>query len=511
MHNITLSGQPRTGYALFNNIVHKILLSSNKLTANKSQEKAKNIFKSAGQSLYNSYLYALKNHGYNEEKIIINGEFKTICGGPQWFDKNGQLYVRKYIGIAGIGDILITHKIPNELMHFYDTIHSHENPSSILKLNESSNKFATIRNPLGIFNSANHSINALSSEYLQRFRPNLKQSEVREEMSICKFSDMKLCRALLKHQKKYWDEFIPISDNFINIKWEDLISYPNKVIRKICEHLNIELSDDEINAIWNSMGHKNTMIYHQHNYRSKKGVMGDWRYNLTNEHIDLFKSLGFDNIIKNLGYPPLEYFNEKKYTKKQKLIAKNIKSKIIPKIEDKDFATFCFNKSNIDASNYDFYSGQWINDTKIERATFIDEPLMGSLVEKANMELKRVFETARSDYKSDNLVALNRLKENIKSKIKKGHKIGFWGASYDFINIINELKINVKDNNISIFDQLEAGIIYQGKKIKSTQSLKSFDGTIIATPLHDQAVTSMNNFAKNQGFYSRLLTIKDFQ
>ncbi|MGJ8483988.1 sulfotransferase domain-containing protein [Pseudoalteromonas sp. SYSU M81236] len=508
MNKIILSGQPRTGYALFNTIIHKLLLCSGKLNQDINKKIAQNAFQEFGIQLYHGYMKALEPYVKNKENIIINGEFRTICGGPQWFGPDGEMYVRKYIGIVGMGDILVTHKIPSELKYFYDSIHSHENPSNLLNLVDNKTAFATVRNPLGIFNSANHSINALSSEYLQKFCPDKSPSDVREEMSICKFSDLKLCTGLLKHQKKYWDEFLNIKDNFNVIKWEDLITHPITTLEKISAILGISLPHSALASIWNSMDHVNTMLYHQHNYREQKGIIGDWKNNIVNEHIELFLQHGFQHIVKDLGYSELKYLNENEYTPKQREIAENIKNGNKPTIKDRDFLTFSFNKSNIDASEYNFYVGDWVENTKIERSTFTNIEMLENIILESNKVLNRKI---NKKIKAEDS-CFEKLEQEIKSTLNQGLNLGLWGISSDFSKLINELGIDISDYpNLTLFDQLESGLIINGKTVAETGHLKSFNGKVIALPQHDQAIESMKKFAQGQGFSAKLITKENFE
>ncbi len=506
IQQILVSGQPRTGYALFNTIVHKLLLCSAQLAQKATQCDAQALFKQTGVDLYHGYKKALNDNGFDESQIIINGEFKTLCGGPQWFDEHGNMYVRKYIGIVGHGDILLTHKIPSVMKFYYDTIHSHDKPTNLLNTAKNTINFATIRNPLGIFNSANHSINALSSEYLQRFKPDISQTLVREEMSIYKFSDLKLCEGLIKHQKNYWDEFIDLQQQFNIIKWEDLITHPISTLTEIAAQLNIQLDPSTLSTIWHSMDHVNTMLYHQHNYRQNKGIIGDWKNNLVNEHIALFEKLGFNDILQSLGYQPLSYMNPKDYNTKQQTIAHNIAHNHTAHLVDKDFATFCFNKSNIDASAYNFYAGDWVDNTKIERATFINSALLDALVEQSNNVLNSL-PTGHIKAVYENNSSFEKMQQRILNSLQNNEPIALWGLSYDFVHLVNNLQIDLnKYPNLYLYDHLEAGLILQSKHVLPSSQLHKFKGTIFAIVQHSQAIESMTKFAQAHGFIDKLIT-----
>ena len=37
------------------------------------------------------------------------------------------------------------------------------------------------------------------------------------------------------------------------------------------------------------MDHVNLLRFHKHNYRKGKGIVGDWKNSLVNEHLDIFR------------------------------------------------------------------------------------------------------------------------------------------------------------------------------------------------------------------------------
>ncbi|RDL44223.1 hypothetical protein DN730_11385 [Marinomonas piezotolerans] len=501
---IVLSGQPRSGYALTNNIIHKIKLCARRLNDDSQRQKAQAITRDPSLHLVDVYHSALQSSGYDLNHVIINGEFHSLFGGPKWFDEDGHYYVRKYIGVVGKGDLLINHRIPSLIAHYYDTLHSHEYPQVMLSLAPDARHVASIRNPLDMMNSANHSINALSSEYIQR-NPSLGQeTTIREQIALSKFSDLRLCDGLIQHQKRYWLEFLPVQDQFYQVIWEDLIQFPLETIQKLCEALHISLNQTQIRAIWHSMDHKNTLLYHLHNFRENKGIVGDWQNNLVNEHIDLFKAAGFDEILVALGYPQLTYFRESEYNDRQKAITANLRTGATPSISDDTLATFAFNKSNIDTSQYDFYKGQWQGNTCIERATFTDSALFEQLISQSEGRIALAYEkckqtdTWQTDFPQEFIV-------NLKSAIQSGKPVALWGISYDFERLIDQLPLDILNApNVTLFDQLEAGLMIGSKPVESSNKLPQFDGQIFAVPTQPGAKASMLRLAKHQHFDHRL-------
>lgn len=49
---------------------------------------------------------------------------------------------------------------------------------------------ASVRNPIGIINSASFSLNAMGSEYIQRFMPNEDEETIRQRHGAYKLIDM---------------------------------------------------------------------------------------------------------------------------------------------------------------------------------------------------------------------------------------------------------------------------------------------------------------------------------
>lgn len=501
---IVLSGQPRSGYALTNNIIHKIKLCAGQLNDDSQRQTAQAITRDPSLHLVDVYRSALLSTGYDLNQVIINGEFHSLFGGPKWFDEDGHYYVRKYIGVVGKGDLLINHRIPSLIAHYYDTLHSHEYPQIMLSLAPDAHHIASIRNPLDMMNSANHSINALSSEYIQR-NPSLGQeTTIRDQIALSKFSDLRLCDGLIQHQKRYWSEFLSVQDQFYQVIWEDLIRFPLETIQKLCDALDIPLNQTQIRAIWHSMDHKNTLLYHLHNFRENKGIVGDWQNNLVNEHVDLFKAAGFDETLAALGYPQLTYFKESEYNDRQQAIAANLRAGMIPSIEDDTLATFAFNKSNIDTSQYDFYRGKWQGNTCIERATFTDSALFEQLVSQSEERIELAYKKCAQTDTWQTGFSQNFI-EQLQCTIHSGKPVALWGISYDFERLIDQLPSGMlAAENVALFDQLEAGLMIGSKSIESSNKLPQFEGQVFAVPTQPGAKASMLRFAERQHFDHRL-------
>src|SRR5207247_1065249 len=132
------------------------------------------------------------------DDLVFNGEFHRLVGGPKWLDKaNPKLACfRKYFGIRGQGDFLSVTSHPREVMEFYPVVHSHTAPELWLKeaYYASFAKFASVRNPIGIINSASFSLNAMASEYLQRSMPGESEDIIRQRHGLYKLTDLDFVR-----------------------------------------------------------------------------------------------------------------------------------------------------------------------------------------------------------------------------------------------------------------------------------------------------------------------------
>ena len=66
------------------------------------------------------------------------------------------------------------------------------------------------------------------------------------------------------------------------------------------------------------LDHVNLLRYHKHNYRRGKGIVGDWKNSLVNEHLDVFREYGFESYCQALGYPRLPTLRPRDYSPYQR-------------------------------------------------------------------------------------------------------------------------------------------------------------------------------------------------
>ena len=340
----------------------------------------------------------------DEDLVFYSGEFRLLAGGPKWIDPEDceTACVRKYFGAKDLGDFTFIQYHPRFILDFDDVIHSHVYPRAWLDHPgyQDCIKFTAIRHPIDILHSSVYSINALTSEYIQRHVDD-DPSDIRQELAIYKLSDPNFVEGLVTYLLKYLKEFVEVKDRFDHlVKWEDIIGEPVKTIRAVAVAAGVEVSDDFAGQMWQKLDHRNLMRWHKHNYRI--GVLDDWKRSMTNTHLEIFRKHGFDDILAALGYPKIELFNPRKYTPVQKKIEECVErgEAYTPKVDDNVF-WFAFNKSNFVSDKFNFKTYDRLGDARIERSCFKDEPFveafrerMGSAVRTANEFLAAVREAA---------------------------------------------------------------------------------------------------------------------
>ncbi len=329
------------------------------------------------------------------DDLIFNGEFHLIIGGPKWLDKANptRASFRKYFGVRGMGDFLLITSHPREVLEHDAVLHSHSSPALWLEqpYYARSMKFTSIRNPIGIINSASFSLNAMASEYIQRFMPGDHEDFIRQRMGLYKLTDLDVVRGLVQFLKNYLDEYLSVRDGYFVMRWEDLIERPVQTIRKIAAALDVPCTKAKAEAIWKPMDHINLLQFHKHNYRKGKGIVGDWKNSLTNEHMEIFRQYDFDRYLAELGYPPVPTLDRSEYSPYQKLVERYIRrGEVFRNTGDWDLFAFSFNKSNIDASKFGFKSFPKRNWTHVERTTLSRDDVVEAISDVAEDGCEKV-------------------------------------------------------------------------------------------------------------------------
>ena len=110
--------------------------------------------------------------------------------------------IRKYIGIKNLGDLTLIISLPIKILDAHSIPHSH-GPYKFW--NDYDYKFASIRASTGTINSACHSINAIASEYIQQYYPNLSSIEtehLRINLAASKLSNLEFFDAMVKPMRE---------------------------------------------------------------------------------------------------------------------------------------------------------------------------------------------------------------------------------------------------------------------------------------------------------------------
>lgn len=325
-------------------------------------------------------------HGLSD-RLLLNRNFDRLTGGPKWLGADDDTaWVRKYVGVVGKGDFNLALAFPAEVMDEDNIIHSHVQASRWVNSARYADyvKFATVRNPIGIVNSACFSINPLTSEYLQLFKQDREFDDtLRQELAEYKLTNRAFFEGLLKFQEQQWREFKTVAGQFDHVmRWEDIIDRPVPTILAVAEACGIALERDAAEKIWNEMSHRNLTGFHKHNYRVGEGKVGGWKHWLSNEHVDMYAATDLPAIAKPYGYQ-VEYLREEDYTPFQRRISEALKrDEVIDTVTDRDLFGLAFNKSNIVGDAFDFHAYDPLPHVHLERSDFKDRALETEIMER---------------------------------------------------------------------------------------------------------------------------------
>lgn len=407
-------GAPRSGFALLIHILG--ILVSHKKWGRNTLRNCLQDFMVKNSSIFYAPVKKCLDEYFSAENIFVSGEFSSLMGGPKWLDKENRdvCCVRKYIGVKGVGDLTMVIFLPKYVIEFLEICNSHYSPA--LWINDSfygdHKRFSSIRNPLDCITSAMFSLNALTSEYLQRYNIT-EHMPLREKLGASKLSDLNFFRSIMVHYLDYCKEFLEVRDEYRTIRWEDLIYSPEETIGNIARLAEIEIGNDVPKKVWSYIQFLDTWsksgivklldyvrpTFHKHNIWI--GKKGHWKERLTNEHYEILIESGFNEILDALGYEKIEYKDEKEYTEFQKMLAEHLhRGEIIDQITDSDLKIFAFNKSNIraDISKVDFVSRESTGRVLIEKSTIKDDGFLSSLEKSADEALKPIWEELQALY-----------------------------------------------------------------------------------------------------------------
>lgn len=376
-------GAPRSGFALLSSVVIHFLPLINR-NIGLRQEVFNILLRGVGDHIATRIVHQFASHGITND-LLYNPNFRYLVGGPKWIPKDRQdyAYLRKYIGVRGKGDFTLVTAHPREALNLDEIVHSHTDPKLWLVHPGYLDyiKFASVRNPVDILNSSVFSLNALASEYIQKFiPPDLDNDTIRQDLALYKFTDLNFFEGLVKFLAGYFEEFMAVHDRYILMRWEDLIQQPIPTILRLAKESGVPIDEDYAISIWRKLDHVNLTQAHKHNYRVGHGVVGGWRNWITNHHLRMIKDYGFEKHMVALGYGKIEFLDEAKYTPFQQKVSACInEGKIYDEFPDRDLFTFAFNKSNLISDKFPFKRYAWRKHTQIERSIFQDEDLQNKI------------------------------------------------------------------------------------------------------------------------------------
>lgn len=392
-------GTPRSGFVLLTSIaVHLNPLAVGRVDLRRHLLNV--LIDTFGDLPARSIVEVVERHGLGED-LVYNDNFRKLVGGPKWItpqDPDTACF-RKYVGLRGKGDFMLITTHPREVLEYDEVIHSHSYPAlwpDHPGYNEHV-KFASVRSPVGIINSAMFSLNALASEYIQRFLPPEQDNDIlRQRLALYKFTDLTFFEGIVRFYKDFFATFSKVADRYILMRWEDLILDPPRTISRLAREAGLPVDEDHAAEIWRPLDHVNLTGAHKHNYRRGKGIVGDWRNWMTNHHLRILREAGFDEHLARFGYDPIPHLDEDSYTAFQREVDARIQSgRVFRDTGDPFLFGFAFNKSNIDASQFsNFKVYPWKKATRVERSDISQEEVVleaWEAAERAVLSINEVF------------------------------------------------------------------------------------------------------------------------
>jgi hypothetical protein len=372
-------GAPRSGFALLTSVViHLMPFTSGRWTV--GEEVFNAVLEGADQVIAEAIVREFAARGVTRD-LVYNPNFRKLTGGPKWLreDDSDAACFRKYIGVRGMGDFTLVTSHPRQVLDADEVVHSHTNPELWLSHPgyAAYTKFASVRNPIGILNSSVFSLNALASEYIQKFIPaGADNDEMRQRLALYKLTDLAFVRGLVQFLVGYLADFVKHWRRYHILRWEDLIFTPIPTIMRLARDAGIAIREEQARRVWSILDHVNLTGHHRHNYRAGKGIVGNWREWLVNEHLEIFQEMGLEPFMVELGYGPMPRLHEADYTPFQRKVRDFVRrGEISRETDDEDLFTFAFNKSNISSEAFPFRRYPWRRWTRIERSIFSSEEL----------------------------------------------------------------------------------------------------------------------------------------
>ncbi|HZM35513.1 MAG TPA: hypothetical protein VFC18_13600 [Burkholderiales bacterium] len=370
-------GAPRSGFTLLTSVLVEVRAATG-ARPTRRQRVLRAMEATLGRMVADRIEAAFREAGLGE-RLLYNDNFKRLSGGPRWLEPARGVVFRKYFGVAGLGDFTVLTRHPVGLLEADEVVHSHSGAAAWPSLHPFTGhlRFASVRNPFGVLNSAVFSLNALTSEYLQRAYPPGNDAEpLRQRLAVYKLTDRRFFASLAAHLARELEAYLPHRGRYTEMRWEDLILHPAASIRRLGEAAESPVSEAQAKRIWRRIGHRNLTGAHRHNFREGHGRVGDWKRWLVDEHLEMARATGLAPLMRELGYDPGERIDPASHTPFQRTVAAALAAgQAIDETADRDLFTFAFNKTNIDFSQFGFRIGEWRAHTRVERSCFRDEAL----------------------------------------------------------------------------------------------------------------------------------------
>lgn len=419
-------GAPRSGFALLCSVVIHFLPLARR-AADQRQEVMNLLLRGVGDHIAESIAACFAVRGITND-LLYNPNFRYVLGGPKWIpaDRRDAACFRKYIGVRGKGDFTLITRHPHQALQLDEVIHSHADPRLWLEHPGYAGhaRFASVRSPVDILNSSVFSLNALASEYIQKFIPPEQDNDtIRQDLALYKFTDLEFFAGLARFLAGYFEEFMAVRDRYILMRWEDLIERPVPTILRLAGESGVEMTEAYAAGIWRKLDHVNLTQAHKHNFRAGHGVVGGWRNWITNHHLRMVRDHGLERHMLALGYGKIEPLDEARYTPFQQKVSACIDAgRVHTDFFDPDLFTFAFNKSNLDSDKFPFKRYGWRENTCIERSIFTDEGLQNAVwdaAEQACAEVNALLEGYLADSEGLGGEALLRLLGHLETEHRK--------------------------------------------------------------------------------------------
>jgi hypothetical protein len=518
-------GYPRTGFTLLISVISEILNCTNNVRP--GRHALKTFCDTAGMQISEQIKQVFQRRGISND-LLYNYNFKQMVGGPKWLKENGNdtACFRKYIGVKGKGDFTLITSHPRQVLDYYEIHHSHVAPSYWVGhvAYAEYQRFASIRHPAGTLASACFSLNALSSEYIQKFIPLERDNDIlRQKLALYKLSDLNFFEALLSPFKSYLDEFSLCSDQYVVMRWEDLIQSPIDTVHKLANAMEINLDQQQAVEIWCKLDHVNLTGAHKHNLRQGYGVVNGWKHWLTNTHLDMMRDYGLDKFTQALGYGALNTLDEAAYTTFQKKLENAIRnSEIIREYDDDDLFGFAFNKSNLDLDRFNFNRYDWRTHTQIERSTCTDNDLVMEVWDVAELACEIINDTLGCWFMSveksnvmDNQLTIEMLAHQLAPLYNDPDALAAWknmmfqAMCYDDMERKGDSVLTISDRPSNMLDE---PVLLESI---SGMNIVSYSGNYYAVPqclgpldFHKQDISSMQGVIVANNMDDILISLK---